>query len=532
MPTRLIRNIGQNIGTAAQDALCASALYSWRLRGHTPERMVVRPADLWVGNAETGRAMMVGEVHRGTDFFHGFSWLRDLRAAGGSEARQCARNAVQRWVNLHSGWCREAWHPEITGNRLFFWITHADFFLDGAQTEESEIFQDAVYCTLIRQARHLRRVLPGNLEGISLLRAAKGLLYAGLAFEGYEVWIAHALAIITRQTEIQILSDGHHISRSPNMLQSFLTDLVDIKAALAAAGYPLPDAIQHAIDRAGQALRFFRAGDRYFALFHATQEGDPARIDALLAQAGISGKTINSLPQAGFERVSMGRSLLFFDCGAPPPRPHDLMTHASPLALELSCGKERIFVSCGTHPDSREWQDALRATAAHSAVTIDDRSAFETGRDGHFTRRAEVFDALRKETRDSCYLEAAHNGYVPAFGITHRRRLYMSAQGHDLRGEDILTMPWKPYRPPGIAARFHIHPRVLVSLSQDERSALIRLPTGIGWRFHQTGGALSLEDSVHMGADSRPRKTRQIVIRGKMDGMETTFKWALQREGV
>lgn len=83
-----------------------------------------------------------------------------------------------------------------------------------------------------------------------------------------------------------------------------------------------------------------------------------------------------------------------------------------------------------------------------------------------------------------------------------------------------------------IAIRFHLHPRVIVSLVQNEEEALIRIPSGAGWRFQHTGGRLALENSIYIGAGSQPRRTKQLVIYGQMTGDQTRIKWALQREGL
>ena len=199
----------------------------------------------------------------------------------------------------------------------------------------------------------------------------------------------------------------------------------------------------------------------------------------------------------------------------------------------MAYGKERIFVSCGTHPSSADWQDALRATAAHNTVTLDYRNACEIREDGHFSRKPRVVSIVREETKGSCLLEATHDGYALLNGIEHRRRLYLSDQGHDLRGEDILTSQAGPAKPVNVAIRFHIHPRVMVSLiGEGNEEALLRLPSGIGWRFHQSGGILKLEDSVYLGEDSRPRKTKQLVVYGDMPDTEFKVKWAMQREGL
>jgi uncharacterized heparinase superfamily protein len=290
--------------------------------------------------------------------------------------------------------------------------------------------------------------------------------------------------------------------------------------------------VQHAIDSLGAALRFFRYGDNGLATMHGTQEGPRELLEAVLAQAHVRGKGLNTLPCAGFEKITEGRTLVLFDCGRAPPRPLDKIAHAAPLAFEMAYGKERIFVSCGSHPSNADWRDALRATSAHNTVTLDYRNACEIKLDGHFARKPRIVSAVREETKDCCLLEASHDGYALLNGVEHRRRLYLSDQGHDLRGEDVLHTQVAPTKAIEVAVRFHIHPKVMVSLISDGEEALLRLPSGIGWRFHQSGGVLKLEDSVYLGEDSRPRKTKQLIVYGTMTEPDFKVKWAVQREGL
>lgn len=539
----------QRLKQTARQIACGSVVYDWRLRGHTPEHLTVRPADPWMGSAEAGQRLaeqgsfgiegdeltLRGECWEpyGVDaawleHMHGFTWLRDLRALGGENGRMVAREMARSWIRNYGRWHPQSWRPDVTGARIALWISHYEFFGSGADDE----FQDEFFDSLIRQARHLRRSLPDELHGIPLLNAIKGLLYAGLAFEGYELWIEHALELLEKEIGRQILSDGSHVSRSPQQLLQAMQILLDVRSALTCGAHPLPDFVQHAIDRAGPALRFFRYGDKGFAVFNGSQEGDIALIDAVLAQAGTTSKALSSLPSAGFERATLGRTLLMFDCGKVPTWPHEKAAHAAPLSFELSYGKERIFVSCGSHPTATDWQDALRATAAHNTLTIDHRNACEISEDGHFSRKVKISSSLREETKTACLLEASHDGYMSVNGITHRRRLFLDDQGHDLRGEDMLTASVPPNHPLHVAIRFHIHPRVLVSMTQSGDEALLRLPTGVGWRFHQSGGRIALEDSIYLGTGCRPRKTKQLVIYTEVTEENFKLRWALQREGL
>ena len=266
------------------------------------------------------------------------------------------------------------------------------------------------------------------------------------------------------------------------------------------------------------------------------KKGDEDRIDSVLQQAGVRGKLLNGLPCTGFERIALGRSSILMDCAVVPTWPYDAGAHAAPLSFEMCYGRERLFVNCGSHPVDPVWRDALRSTGAHSALGMDHRNACEikdsqNGMGGHFARKVRMPSTLREDLKHAVLLEASHDGYEALNGFTHKRRIYMSDQGHDVRGEDILSAAALPAKPVDIAVRFHLHPKVMASLIRDGQEALLRLPGGVGWRFHHGGGHLALEDSVYLGQGGEVRKTKQLAIYGQITDSKAQIQWALKREG-
>ncbi len=532
----------------ATAAAYGTSLYQWTLGGSIPDRLAVIPPDPWPGDSGRGRWLCqdVFSLHgeqlpvRDGNFepkgisdvwmnhIHAFEWLRDLRALGGDQGRVQARAMVTAWIDRYHSWHEMSWRADLTGRRIAVWISQHDFFAASAD----EIFQTNYMASLLRQARHLSRAVPGTLAGLPLLHAIRGLAYAGLAFEGRENWLEQALDLLDDQTSKQIFSDGGHISRAPDQLLEVMRIYIDIRSALLSGQYPVPHFVQHAIDRMAQALRFMRYSDRHFALFNGAQLGDPAMIEMVQMLANAHGRVLKSLPDSGYERATAGRSLLMMDVGRAPVWPHDDRAHAAPLAFEFSYGKERIFVSCGSHPLDNEWSQVLRGTAAHCALTLDHRDACEIRKDGHFGRRTRNVVVDREEHGGACLIDGVHDGFVPLNGISHRRRLYLSDQGHDLRGEETLTCSVGLSKPVEATIRFHLHPRVQVSLIRGKQEALLRLPGGSGWHFSHSCGTLKLDNSVYLGEGCRPRKTKQLVLTLPMDSDYAQMKWALQREGV
>lgn len=553
MPSNVLKTIGKSTAKMAYK----SSLYHWSISGDVPDQLLVKPVDPWPGNPDGARFFCSGslvideqeaDLHAGwhalrsvdtdgwepkdldstwIDYMHGFSWLRDLKALGGDVARRTARTYLLNWMQHYGRWCENSWKVDVTGERVALWIGLYNFFGASADDEFQKIFFEAAIC----QARHLARSLPGEAHGLGLLKGIKGLLYAGLAFEGYESWIEQALTLLRSELRIQILPDGGHVSRSPEQLMRALQILLDVRAALAAAKYPLPEHIQHAIDKMAPALKFFRYSDKHFALFHGSQEGDQALVDCVLAQAKTRGKALQHLPATGFEKLTIGRSALMVDCSTTPDNPHDKDIHASPLAFEMCYGKERLFVSCGAHPYSGDWQEALRATAAHNTATLNHRNACEIKEDGSIARKIKNISVHKEADKANGLLEVSHDGYVPLNGMTHRRRFFLTDGGNDLRGEDTFSCTLDPDQPIELAIRFHIHPKVLVSLVRDDTEALLRLGSGTGWRFFHSGGVLALENSIYLGEGSRPRKTKQLVLYSQITSNQTSLKWGMKRTG-
>lgn len=542
MPFHLIDTLKDKAGQMAYNTV----FYDWSLKDSVPDRLVVRPVDPWPGDAAKAEDLLhaagvedrtgptwYGEWwapenadHIWQSHMHSFNWLRDLRALDGAIAREQGRLMIESWIERYESWNAQSWRTDLIAQRLSMWICHYEFFCANANEE----FEDKLLASIVKQAKHLSNTL-GTPTGLDKLSAIKGLLYSGIALEGHERWIEQALDALENAIKKQILPDGGHVSRCPETMLDALEIMADIRSALKAGAYPVPEFLSDTITNMSSALRALRYRDRKFGVFHGSQEGDITTIDSILAQAGTHTKAKKSLPETGFERLELGRSLLVMDTGTAPANPYDKQAHASALAFEFCYGKERLFVSCGSHPTSQEWQDALRFTAAHNTACLDMRNSCEIRKDGHFGRKVTNATLHREETKDAALLIASHNGYVPLNGITHTRKLYISDEGHDMRGEDDFACAFELIKPVETSLRFHLHPNVQASFIKEGEEILLRMPGGIGWRFKRSAGVLAIEDSLYLGEGHTPRKTKQIAIYGQMSEDHACIKWSLKREG-
>lgn len=530
----------------ALQPLFALPLYGWTLSARTPTALMIAPSDPWPGDAATGQAILQGNficagqrvAHPaplwhplGVDrpwclALHGFDWLRDLRALGGDAARRGARDLVASWLAAYQRWDALAWEPAVIGKRLTAWLGHYDFFASSAEIE----FRHRLLGSMVQQARHLGRVLPAGLAGLDLLENIQGLLLAGLALPGQESLLQRGLELLRGELAKQLLGDGGHVERAPARQLALLRNLVVLRSAYHAAELPVPADLQNAIEQAAPMLRLLRHGDGGLALFNGGRASEGWLVDMVLQHAGGAGPTLKAAPMSGFQRLQAGRCLVLVDAGDLPAPGYDAQAHAGTLSFEMSVGRERLIVNCGAQQGDGAWRDVQRTTAAHSTLCLADRNSSELQAGGASGRRQARVTCRREEAEGMSLLEMSHDGYEPLFGLTHRRRIYISANGEDLRGEDCLLGSADAAKHGEFAIRFHLHPDVTVSLTQSGESALLRLPKGGGWRFRASGASLAVEPSVYLGDEGPIRRTQQVVLKGRGHGDETVVKWALQRE--
>ncbi len=522
--------------------------YSKTLGDDDPGPLLFANKAPWRGDARIGSTILGGvfplagqTVRRNSDIWseegvraswhaalHGFSWLADLAAAGDQAARRKGIGLIMDWIDHNHDWTPVVWRAPVLGSRVASWLTYYDFFFGSAD----EMVQRRVRKSLARQAVHLGRIAPHECDGADRLRALTGTVHAAICLPNQRKRLDSVLRILAAELDRQILPDGGHVERNPSILVSVLRQMADIRNCLTQAHLVIPDGLQTAIDRMAPMVRFLRHGDGGLALFNGSVEGDPSVTDRVLQLAESTGRAFNSAPYAGFERLEAGKSLVIVDAGAPPKPGWDSHSHAGALSFEFSTGKERVIVNCGaTVHDDEAWREAQRSTPAHSTLSLSLTNSSALSDDGFGARRAHVTKD-RKDAEGCCLLEMQHDGFIEPLGFKHFRRIFLNEDGSDLRGEDRLVPadPNQPVTPRRFEIRFHLHPSVQASLLANHEAALLRLPSGAGWRFRSGGAAIRLEDSIYMGRRGDARRTQQLVLSGETREGERIVKWAIRRE--
>ncbi len=472
-----------------------------------------------------------------SDRIQRFDWLPDLLAHGEAGADR-ARVLVDDWIEVFGKFDGFAWRAGPTADRVWNWMRAGPALFDSGEEEPRQIRMES----FARQTRHLEAVVDAATDPAARWRGACALVAAGICvFAGKD--LEQRVGRLEAECVAQILPDGGHVQRSPSRGLSAMFDFLALKDLFERAGRPVPDFIDRFVPRMGAMVQFFRASDGCLDPFNNGHESRPELVSAALAALETPPRRFTVSPKSGFQKLEKGGTRLVLDSGQAPLAPFGDEAHAGALGFELSDGPVRLITSCGYSPEvDIDWQAAVRRTGAHSTLSIAgrDSAVFELRDESQLLapQGPDGISAKRLEEDDEIWLDAQHGGYKSAYGLLHRRRLFMSGDGRRVTGEDSLVRPVsqgaaRERRFANFEIRFHIHPGVTAMMGPD----YIRLetPSGPAWRFKTSHEGARLEKTIYTGRGIVER-SEQIVLSGQADpnsdGSEppNCVRWAFLRD--
>lgn len=554
-------SLSERLAAGLATRLYASPLHRLRLRGRFPLKLLAAPVDPVPGDPHVGERILAGRlIHAGhtamtrdmtfretgppaewQDWAHGWEWLRDLAMVPDRDAaRRAAEKLVERWLTSFSEFDPLAWRADLTGTRLLMALGHAPLILSSS----NQIYRSAVLSAMATWARHLDRAARRGPEGLGKARALCGLYAAGTLIPGGEVRASAALAALNQLLATLVLPDGGIASRAPVDALALADLLIFTAGAPEALGNRAPPLFADTLARLAPALRGLMLGDGQIGAWHG---GAVIGADALerLARKTPTGTEIRRGGRwSGYHRLSAGRSVVVVDAGPPPSARLSNSGHAGTLAFEMSDGPDRLITNCGgvrglPAPLAPALASGLSTTAAHSTLIIADTNSTRIRDDGTLAAGVEEVTLALRSTAEGQLIETSHNGYARRFGLLVRRRLFLTADGTELAGEDLIEAApaglLRRRAERGFDVRFHLGPGVSATPTADGMGALMKTPAGRIWAFKvrldHGGGRLAIEPSIWVDATGTIQRTQQLVVSGATQKLAADVHWSLKRAG-
>lgn len=517
-----------------------------------PERLRIAPPDIRTADSTVADEIAAGYYSFEGKAFHGpgvspfsitppspgwrrtltgFSWLRHLRPAD----HLLAQALVADFLSMRK-LSRDdpALEPAVVARRMISLLSQSPILLEGADEE----FHDAFMLSLGQSARLLWRALAsGRTRGADRALCAIALAQFSVCSDAGRKIAPQTTRALAAELNRQILSDGGHISRNPQVAVDLLLDLLPLRHVIAARGLQAPDAVLRAIDRMMPMLRMMQHGDGSLALFNGMGATALDRLANVLAFWDSRGAAPLNAPYSGYQRMEAGDALVLIDAGASPPLEFSENAHAGCLSFEYSLGVERVIVNCGApapqHVDAREM---ARATAAHSTLVLGDRSSAriapataKRALAGRIVEGPKSTPVERRALEDETTLKLSHDGYLSGFGLIHARELTLTHDAQTFAGRDRLLAPENTTPAGGsveFVIRFHLHPRLRV----EPRGAGLELTLANGERllFEAVGARPEIAESIFFASPGGARKCQQIMLRGAATS-NAEVRWSFQR---
>jgi len=538
---RVQNRLQKHLKKLIRTANYGSRFHEFRLRGKHPLRLLGTPNDPCIDIKDPDSKITdlpddwgENRGRTGQEYLHSFCWLRTLnQLTDRKAARQKAITLTRDWLKDFDRWHEMAWAADILGLRIFYWLVYAPLLLDSTDL----VYRSKMLNCLARQARHLHYIGDDGLRGLKRIEAVSGLMLAGLYIPHGESWLKKALGLLDRALIGEIIADGGEVSRNPEDMLDILQYLVVIRASLRAMGHDLPARLAQAIPLMAGMLDALRHGDGALALFNGAGERTAAELDTVLSLARGDKTEISPIigEKSGFRRLQRGATAVILDAGPPADIAVSRKCHAGTLSFEMSDGPQRIIVNCGSAKQGSgdDLYRLCRSTAAHSTLVVKDRNSSEIRKDGLIgCGPTRVTSKITLPEQGPGLVEAGHDGYLSRFGVLHRRTIYISEAGDDVRGEDILDRGKngrKSRQAVGYDIRFHLHPAISITRQEAPDRLLLGGPGSHYWQFHCTGGRLAVEESLYLGDGRSVQTCQQIVISGKARDEKTVIKWSLRR---
>jgi uncharacterized heparinase superfamily protein len=510
--------------------------YRWMLKRGGAQDVVCFPPDLWSGDPEEGQTLIDGVYTlRGQAFpvtetpwrrgglpleASHFLWLRDLHAVGGDQARQVARRLTESWIREHGCLSGLPWQPYSAAERAVLWLQHYSFFAAGSE----EDFQEALSQSLVLHLYRLRAHYYARYPDDDPLLIIKGMMYITGCLKGYEAWFETLESCLEDYLSRTIDERYEHRCKSLSLQLETVIHLLDIRLLYQSKKQRAPLYLKDMLCQMAAILKRAQMGTGTLPAFHATPRYDRAWLQSLLTMAGQSCQVLVQPYQGrvmGLEKVVCKNTCVIMDCRLPDMGQR---YHASPLAFELSLGKNLLITNCGYSAMlSPEWKKGLRSTAAHSTLSMDDADAFDYGLSGEKTLSR--IETEVSEDAGRITLKARHDGYFGRFGVLHERTLVLSRNGDHLSGHDGL----KGAQGHAFCVRFHLPPHIRPLLEAGKNRVYLDAVNQDIWTLTCLGLPIALEESVFIDAEGNSRPTSQVVIRGTTGAGQTDIHWVLQK---
>jgi len=453
-----------------------------------------------------------------------FFWLFSLDL---KSSKKDTQNIILQWIHRNHRYNSKNWEVDIIAKRIIAWVSNSRLTYEDGSTKYKDKFNSIVK----KQINHLIIEIEQSEWVDDKMIGCTAIILVGLSYQDKDGYLNTGLRLLRKLIKFSFNSDGFPKSRSIRQLNFYLKYFILIREWLKESQSEIPDYINENIYYLGQAYAFTWQNNKVDLLFNGNHETNNLDFDHYLKKLGYKFKNQNN-ELGGYVALNNKKISLIMDVGSSPDKKFSSNYQAGALSFEIVSNGKKLICNSGYFQDYNHQLNKLsKSSAIHSTLILDDRSSCKFNKTKNESSIiSHGLKILKKNIvfeKNYWKINAAHDGYLKQYGITHEREVEFYPEQMKFVGHDKITSKNK-IKNLKFEIRFHLEPNIKIMKTQDNKSILIDLD-GEGWKFNSDNNTMNIDSGLYFGKKESFVDNQNIAISGMTNDENQTIKWEIKK---
>ena len=449
-----------------------------------------------------------------------FFWLFSLDL---KSSKKNTQDIISLWIKKNYLYNAKSWAVDIVAKRIISWLSNSRLTYEDSDDNYKRKFNNIIK----KQINHLISEIKATELVDDKIIVCSAVILTGLCYQDEDGYLDIGLNLLKKLAKLSFDNSGFPRSRNIRQLNFYLKYFVLIREWLKESQNEIPEFINENIYYLGQAYAITSQNNKYDLLFNGNHESNNLDFDNYLKRFGYNFKSQNT-ELGGYAVLNNKKICLVVDIGPTPDKKFSSNYQAGSLSFEIISGGKKLICNSGYFQNFKHRLNGIsKSSATHSTLILDDRSSCK------FTKTKQIFEGLKIIKKNIVFeknywkVNAAHDGYLKQYGVTHDREIEFYPEQMKFIGHDKIIFK-NEARNLKYEIRFHLEPNVKVMKTLDSKTILIDLD-GEGWKFHSNYNVIDIDNGLYFGKKNSFINNKNIFISGMTNDDNKTINWEITK---
>jgi len=449
-----------------------------------------------------------------------FFWLFSLDL---KSSKKNTQDIISLWIKKNYLYNAKSWAVDIVAKRIISWLSNSRLTYEDSDDNYKRKFNNIIK----KQINHLISEIKATELVDDKIIVCSAVILTGLCYQDEDGYLDIGLNLLKKLAKLSFDNSGFPRSRNIRQLNFYLKYFVLIREWLKESQNEIPEFINENIYYLGQAYAITSQNNKYDLLFNGNHESNNLDFDNYLKRFGYNFKSQNT-ESGGYAVLNNKKICLVVDIGPTPDKKFSSNYQAGSLSFEIISGGKKLICNSGYFQNFKHKLNGIsKSSATHSTLILDDRSSCK------FTKTKQIFEGLKIIKKNIVFeknywkVNAAHDGYLKQYGVTHDREIEFYPEQMKFIGHDKIIFK-NEARNLKYEIRFHLEPNVKVMKTLDSKTILIDLD-GEGWKFHSNYNVIDIDNGLYFGKKNSFINNKNIFISGMTNDDNKTINWEITK---